>query len=448
MKMAGVGRTTRTLRDGGGQDSTPLPLREPLNEKASVLVLLRVSSGLTEKALAEAMQIPTRILRRYERGVEVPSWAVVLQAANAMCFPLGMVYETRISVHEILRAMGTSEVLHQNDPELSRLGARLAAMVEGSGRDIRIELASLARNAAPAGKHPAGKPDDARRRAGEIWEKLRERPPLEWGSLPGRRRELRRWAVCERLCEEILRWSSRLEESNAGHGRWGAVEELSNLALRIACLLEHGEKCPAWHHRLCEFTWAHVGNVRRAAGNLAGAEEAFFYATEHYQRSYMAAPAPLDASRPFLLEALLRRDQGRFADALALVRIAETLAGASDPAPHLLAAEVLLRQRDLEGAAAALARALEPGAGGLSAIGAGRRCLRCALELAMLDIERGSATTEMPLLELCAPLLEGDAGLRRAAPSVRLFMQSAAAGRLGGELARLLWETFLVLSQL
>ena len=147
----------------------------------------------------------------------------------------------------------------------------------------------------------------ARHRAASLWEALQALPP-------GRRRlavETERrhwtWALAERLCEESVR--------SAAHRADEAVE-LARLGLRAAELAPEGEP---WRSRLLGWAWAFVANARRVQGDLPGAEEGFLRSDRLLEAGALSDPDLLDGTRPLDLKASLRRYQGRFDEALALL---------------------------------------------------------------------------------------------------------------------------------
>jgi hypothetical protein len=111
-------------------------------------------------------------------------------------------------------------------------------------------------------------PEEDRREAEQIWTALERHP------VPFRRRLIElsplsgSWALTVWVCEASLR--------RAAHEAQKALE-LADLALSIA------ERVPgeeSWRSRLKGYCWAHVGNARRAANDLSGADEALTRARE------------------------------------------------------------------------------------------------------------------------------------------------------------------------
>jgi tetratricopeptide (TPR) repeat protein len=116
--------------------------------------------------------------------------------------------------------------------------------------------------------------------------------------------ELWSWALCERLCHE----SAAVADDDAE-----LAGELASLALALAVRIpgEEGRRC-----ELQEYAWMHVGNARRARGDLNRTEEAFDHAKKLFLGSVRGMPGPLDRGWLYGLEAALLRDQGRLSEAL------------------------------------------------------------------------------------------------------------------------------------
>ncbi|HKI02060.1 MAG TPA: hypothetical protein VKK31_08775 [Thermoanaerobaculia bacterium] len=133
--------------------------------------------------------------------------------------------------------------------------------------------------------------------------------------------------------------------------------ELAELALEIA------ERAPgeeSWRLRLKGYCWAHLGNARRVANDLAGADTAFAQAGHFWEAGADSDPGRLAGWRLCDLEASLRRDQRRFLEALQLLEQARARCG-NDP---LATGRILLKKEhvfdvmgDSEGALAVLGEA-------------------------------------------------------------------------------------------
>jgi tetratricopeptide (TPR) repeat protein len=117
----------------------------------------------------------------------------------------------------------------------------------------------------------------------------------------------RSWGVCVLACEASV--------AAAADSAPQALE-LAELALAIA---ERVSGSDLWRARLQGYAWPIVGNARRVGNDLLAADQAFVTARSLWQAGAAADPGVLDASRILDLEASLRRDQRRWAEAFALL---------------------------------------------------------------------------------------------------------------------------------
>ena len=186
----------------------------------------------------------------------------------------------------------------------------------------------------------------ARQGAELLWDRLKRRAPAERRALVNRGLRFRTWALCERVAAESIRKAPN-------HPR--EALELAELALLIAERLP-GER--TWALRLQGYAWAHVSNARRVCNDLNGAEDAMVRARRFWEAGAAGDPGFLNQAWLPGLEAVLRRGQRRFPEALK--RIDEALA--LDPGE--LRGEILLTKSaifqilaDPEGSAAALSEA-------------------------------------------------------------------------------------------
>lgn len=146
----------------------------------------------------------------------------------------------------------------------------------------------------------------ARRRAGELFERLKGQPEKERLALVLWADEYQSWALCETVCRASVREASRSVESAAVWAR---------LAQEIAQRVEGPAE---WRVRVEGYAAAHAANVLRVSGDLKGAEALF----EQARRSWRSGSDPsgvLDPGRLPDLEASLRLDQRRLSEALDLL---------------------------------------------------------------------------------------------------------------------------------
>jgi len=182
-----------------------------------------------------------------------------------------------------------------SEPERRSIG-RAAARVGGSVAElIRSELTAASRSEKAA---------QARREAAALWETVKGLSIKDRELVVTTAPDYHTWAFCERLCEESER---------AASDKAARAVELAGLARRVAERVPGSEASRA---RLQGYAWAFTGNARRVQGNLPGAEEAFLHSKRLWPEDDSADPdLPLDRGRMFDLEASLRQNQGRFAEA-------------------------------------------------------------------------------------------------------------------------------------
>ena len=223
-----------------------------------ILIFLRIYRDLRQSEVADAAGVPASAVSEYECGKRSPRLKNLRRIVAALGFDLAVIEEARRFI-ERLRAL---EI--RPSPE-----DRLAA------RDLFVRLE----------RHPA-----PLRRA-----LLREVA------------EFRSWALVEFVAQE----SSRV----AAHDAAKAVE-LADLALALA------EEIPGhaeWRLALRAYALAHLGNARRVAGNLRGAEQAFRAAEGLWP---LGKPDPyglLSGARMLGMFASLRREQRQPAESLDLL---------------------------------------------------------------------------------------------------------------------------------
>lgn len=118
----------------------------------------------------------------------------------------------------------------------------------------------------------------------------------------------RTWGIFELLIERSL---------EAGFRNPSYSEELGSLALRLSSSLDPDRYGFELIEDLRARAWAHIGNARRVRSDLAGADEAFVEAFSHLKNGTNDI---LERAILIDLEASLRRDQRRFAEAFRLLR--------------------------------------------------------------------------------------------------------------------------------
>lgn len=177
----------------------------------------------------------------------------------------------------------------------------------GAARRVRegfAEIARLSRRIVPAGYPGALDVKPLRRRAEELWARLKDRSMKFWSAAVEAGEEYQGWSFCEKICELSVREASRdLKRATA----------LARLAVKIAERVQGPEW---WHDRVLGYAMAHLANIMRVAGHLKVADGLL----EKAKRLWDAGADPdgvLDPGRLPNLEGALRRDQRRFDEALA-----------------------------------------------------------------------------------------------------------------------------------
>jgi|HubBroStandDraft_3_1064219.scaffolds.fasta_scaffold22438_3 transcriptional regulator with XRE-family HTH domain len=265
-----------------------------------VLRSLRAAKGWDQQELAAAAGRRRNSISRYEsdgRGLG-------RETLEALAEVMGYGPE-EVEVEVLLR--------RALDPPGSepRSPVEVSAAEERSARrlGLRIGLAVAERTAARLMRDGAAqRADRERQRAAELWTELAAMTPAERRLKIERFPEAQTWAVAERLCAESERAAADVAE-RAG--------ELAALALRVAQLAAGP---PGWQARLQGYAWGFVGNARRVASDLQGADAAFVEAWRLWHAGGESDPARVLAEWRLLdLEASLRRGQRRFAEALRLL---------------------------------------------------------------------------------------------------------------------------------
>jgi transcriptional regulator with XRE-family HTH domain len=302
----------------------PIPITPSMT-----IAVLRIIRHWSQAELAKAAGVRPSTISDLERGKKKPSPKMVARLASAMGYPPSQIDRTLAFVSSTLASLGDTA----REPDLVTIaeeeGRRYADFILGSlGRVLsKVE----------------------RRRAPELWVRLRRYPVAARRALIKETEEFRSWALCELLCHE--------SERAAAHNADEALE-LAELALLVAELLPASV---VEGLRLCAqgYSWAFVGNARRVKSDLSGAGEAFSCCISLWQAGAPAAEGFLDESRLLDLEASLRRDQRRLPEALDLLERAYALAGSDVAKGRILIkrARTLEEVGDYGGAVATLRQA-------------------------------------------------------------------------------------------
>jgi tetratricopeptide (TPR) repeat protein len=261
--------------------------------------MLMVWSEVTQKQLGAALEIKQSPLSQHLTRGEIKDdlFARILQALR--CRPVVVLILT--ACLETLDALVQAADLTEDELLVIERAAQNAAR---HTREGLIEIARLSRRTVSAGYPGPLDLAPLRRRAEELWARLKDRPVDFWTSAVEALREYRSWSFCEKVCEMSVREASRnLKRATA----------LAELAVQVA---ERVQGPSWWCDRVRGYALAHLANALRVAGHLQEADALL----ERAKGLWEAGDDPdevLDPGRLPNLQGALRRDQRRFDDALA-----------------------------------------------------------------------------------------------------------------------------------
>ncbi|HKI02062.1 MAG TPA: helix-turn-helix domain-containing protein [Thermoanaerobaculia bacterium] len=291
---------------------------------APALAFLRTAIGWSQARLASALGLGKEDISKYERGDKAltretldfltepsaPSEAVdVILLAHGLIFP-------EAEEKDPSPVALTPEEIRSNH----------RALLAGTCAAVRVEAERL-QSELSRGKRQE-KIEAARKEAALLWDRLKASNRQDRWDAVAAFPEIWSWALAERVSHE--------SERKAAHSA-GEALELAELALEIA------ERAPgeeSWRARLKGYCWAHLGNARRVANDLAGADTAFAQAWHFWGAGAASDPGLLAGWRLYDLDASLRRDQRRFPEALQLLEQARAGCG-DDP---LATGRILLKK--------------------------------------------------------------------------------------------------------
>jgi len=291
--------------DPRGDETMPMAHRPGVY--SATLTALRRRRCLHSKDLADLANRDEGYLSRLETKEE-PSYELLVElAVGVMKYDLE---ELESTVHGLTR--GTEPMQIPDSP---------IPVTEEEVRAIRRAAGPLGRAVTEAREElllrelRAAKVRQAREEAEELCKTLlgsqgkMRRLYIETGS------EYQTWAVAERLCE----LSTKAARESAG-----LALEVARLAYRVAEMVRGEEK---WRARVRGYCLAFVANAWRVLGQLKKAERIFVRSLELWAQGVGGDPDRiLPEWRLPDLEASLRRDQGRFAEALELHKRAQAAA--------------------------------------------------------------------------------------------------------------------------
>lgn len=247
------------------------------------IAFLRAFQGWNQTELAKAAGIDKSLISLYELGRKKPSPKTMERLLKATGVPPSLFEDVLRMIHMVRVAAADLDV------ESTTVAEDLAWAVAVSLKLALIELLGGLDDMDE--EEPAqGTPEKDRVEAEELWSTLQPFSPQDRRLLVKEGREFRSWALVERICQEC--------EEVAPNDPVQA-QEIAELALVIAERVPGNE---AWRSRLQGYAWAFMGDARRTAGDVAGAQEAF-------QRARRLWHAGVPESFAFLDESVFQRLQ-------------------------------------------------------------------------------------------------------------------------------------------
>ncbi len=266
------------------------------------IVLLRRIRRWNQTQLAEASVADKSQVSRYESGVDLPREQALERFAEAADVPLTLLDLMDPFLRTLWRAgkAGPSNSTFEVGQGHGLEGAlsALPAILDRATALVQAEL-TLASSSSVA--LPEHSPDQVE----VLWTQLKTYGPRTQRLLVEGAEAYRSWRLCVRICTE--------SERRAVEDPLEAIE-LAELALFVA---EHVPGSPAWRSCLQGYAWIFIGNAQRVASRLSAAERAFARGWQFWNAGENQANL-LDLGYLLDVEASLRRDQRRFAEALAL----------------------------------------------------------------------------------------------------------------------------------
>ncbi len=316
--------------------------KKPPSSQALALLYLRSKRDWSQKELADRLGLADeKQISRYERGGKPLSRRNLDACAEGLGYPPEAV-EALLFIDSWIDPDSWTEPSSPEplSPEVRRLIDRSSLTLAWSSLDgWRAELTRTARKKMV---------ERSRRKAQELWERLKSTTRQERREAVDALPEFQSWALAELVCEASIRAAAHKPED---------ALDLADLALFIAKRVQGDE---GWRSRLEAYCWAHIGNARRVANDYASADRAFAQVWNLWSSSD-GDPDLIPQWRLFDLEASLRREERRFPEALDLLDRALAVAKTCGPATGqiLLNKEFVFDQMgDLQGALATLTQAI------------------------------------------------------------------------------------------
>src|SRR6185295_9574816 len=282
------------MKTSGGRRKRRVAEGTNVEDAAAVTRVLRAPRGWTQREHAQRAGIHPSSLSKHEGGgAQLPREQLERLAAAAEV-PLAFA-ELFVASDRVLKGSGDGS--NGGDPA-AEIACRLAALLAPA------LLALASRPERPEEPDPEG--PAARAVAAEQWLRLAKLTPRQRRLVIEHGREYQTEALCVRLCDESVEAAADSAEK---------ALDLAELARRVAELAPGSEARRALRKG---YAWGFIGNGRRVANLLPAADAAFATSRVNLARGAGEESVLLDPARVLDLEASLRRNQGRTANALEL----------------------------------------------------------------------------------------------------------------------------------
>ena len=308
---------------------------------ARALRLLRDARGWNSTELAEALGVSQNLISGYEGGREPLHRERLEKIVATMGFHREAIDEA-LTFLERLAAKSQSRIYPLEPREAAGEMRRIETVVQATAgaaaavvRPVVLHLSVELRAVVD------------RQEAKVTWERLKRKQPAERRKLIRKSSEYRSWALCELACAESVKVAPDSADQAVEYGELAV--EISRLA--------PGEDL--FRRRLQGYAEAHLGNARRVHGNLREADEIFARARSLWQAGAPGDPGLLNEALVLSLEASLRLDQHRPAEASKLIDQALAVDRGSETRTLLIKRGRALEQLgDYDSAIAALRQAV------------------------------------------------------------------------------------------
>ena len=242
------------------------------------IFLARTLRGWSQTDLADASGLTSSMVSEYERGRRNPSKKSLESLLEAMDIPLESLHRVIPTLERFRDAVRTGVAAQLAPKDVGRL--KLEPLTDGM---VRSSLELIFHGKMVKREFTPGPRD--REEAPELWAVLRSYEAQDQFLLIEEGKEYQSWAMCELACHY---------SAEAARDDPARALELAGVALRIA---ERTPGSEAWRSRVQGYAWAHVGNARRASGDLPGADEALLKAGLLWRAGAEAHPGLLDEAK-------------------------------------------------------------------------------------------------------------------------------------------------------